>query len=127
MEKAVVTEALGIIGFHLCQRLLEEGVEVLAIDDLSDKRDKEERLHYFGRNALFSFLDREKNNFSFDEVIKGSDVYFHLTDASPDCLTQELQGQIDDVVDKLFVAAETSASHDTHCDTPIQLKCCIVY
>lgn len=39
MRKALVTGASGFIGFHLCQRLLTEGFEVIGIDNLSDYYD----------------------------------------------------------------------------------------
>ncbi|HEX7064482.1 MAG TPA: NAD(P)-dependent oxidoreductase [Bacillales bacterium] len=82
MKKAVVTEAMGFIGFHLCSRLLEEGIEVAAIDNLRNGRDKEEKenkLDYFGRNALFHFYNGEMSNLSVRETFEETDVCFYLT------------------------------------------------
>ncbi|HEU5139074.1 MAG TPA: NAD-dependent epimerase/dehydratase family protein [Bacillales bacterium] len=88
MKKAVVTEALGFIGFHLCDRLLEEGIEVTAIDNLANGRNKEEKenkLDYFGRNALFDFHDGEVKDISMRQPFKEADVCFCLTP----CFLQE--------------------------------------
>ncbi len=35
MKKVLITGAAGFIGSHLCDRLLDEGVEVVGVDDLS--------------------------------------------------------------------------------------------
>ena len=46
-ENVVVTGAAGFIGFHLCQRLLNDGIRVTGIDNLNpyyDVRLKEARL-----------------------------------------------------------------------------------
>ncbi|MCV5446780.1 NAD-dependent epimerase/dehydratase family protein, partial [Escherichia coli] len=34
--KFLVTGAAGFIGFHVCQRLLESGHEVVGIDNMND-------------------------------------------------------------------------------------------
>ena len=39
MTKILVTGACGFIGFHLCNRLLDEGHEILGIDNLNDYYD----------------------------------------------------------------------------------------
>ncbi|HEX6923007.1 MAG TPA: NAD-dependent epimerase/dehydratase family protein [Bacillales bacterium] len=82
MKKAVVTEALGFIGFQLCSRLLEEGIEVAAVDDLkkgSEGAEKENKLNYFGRNALFTFYNGEIAKVSLRKVFEGADVCFDLS------------------------------------------------
>ena len=35
-RKIIVTGSAGFIGFHLCKNLLNEGVQVLGIDNLND-------------------------------------------------------------------------------------------
>lgn len=81
MEKVVVIDALSFIGFHLCSRLLEEGIEVTAIDDLEDGKrqaEKEEKLHYFGRNALFTQMFGKREDDDLYEAFNDCDVCFQI-------------------------------------------------
>ena len=51
----VVTGAAGFIGFHLCRRLLESGVNVIGIDNINDYYDihlKERRLEILDKSSL---------------------------------------------------------------------------
>ena len=48
MKKVLVTGGAGFIGFHLCKRLLKEGLSVCSVDNLNDYYDvklKEDRIH----------------------------------------------------------------------------------
>lgn len=84
MNKAVVTGALGFIGYHLCQRLLEEGVEVIGIDACIDSKRKEiqeEMLHHFGRNAQFHFIRENLLHVRFAEFMHDVDTVFHLANS----------------------------------------------
>ena len=59
----LVTGAAGFIGFHTCQRLIDDGVRVIGIDSLNDYYDlnlKEARLE-----KLKSKSKEYKNLFSF--------------------------------------------------------------
>ena len=52
--KILVTGAAGFLGSHLCDRLLEDGHDVLAVDNLYTGR-KENLNHHLG-NPRFEFL-----------------------------------------------------------------------
>lgn len=82
MKKILVTGAAGFIGLHLCKRLLDDGNEVIGIDNLNDYYDinlKIDRLKQIEDNKKFKFIkvdlaDREalSNIFAengFDAVV----------------------------------------------------------
>ncbi len=50
MKKILVTGGAGFIGSHLCQRLLDEGNQVLCVDNF-----------YTGRNCNISHLTDNQN------------------------------------------------------------------
>lgn len=57
-SRVLVTGAAGFIGFHVADRLLDAGAEVLGLDNLTpyyDVRLKEARLAHLGSRASFSF------------------------------------------------------------------------
>ncbi len=82
MKKILVTGSAGFIGYHLCQKLLQRGKEVVGIDNLNEYYDltlKKTRLKLLQEQSPFSFIklnleDREGvkeifSRISFDAVV----------------------------------------------------------
>jgi UDP-glucuronate 4-epimerase len=62
LKRILVTGAAGFIGFHLCLRLLDEGAEVLGLDNLNDYYDpalKRARLSRLDSYSKFSFIRQD--------------------------------------------------------------------
>ena len=71
-RKACVTGGAGFIGAHLVRRLLDRGVEVHVIDNLSTGR--RDRVPEAARLFEADILDTDRIN----EAIEGCDIVFHL-------------------------------------------------
>lgn len=80
MSRALVTGGLGFIGYHLCERLLYEGYEVIVIDSIKDGIDieKEEKWMRIGRNDLLTFFNASLEKMDLKKIIKKVDIVFHL-------------------------------------------------
>ena len=77
MPTSVVTGGAGFLGSHLTDRLLKEGHQVLAIDNLITGNER--NLDHLGGNAKFRFLRHDVTQFI---AVKGPvDYVFHF--ASP--------------------------------------------
>ncbi len=77
MKRCIVTGGAGFIGSHLCDRLLAEGHEVIAIDNLATGR--RENLAAAERSKKFSFYQADVAQFSsIKPLFEGVDWVFHL-------------------------------------------------
>ncbi len=77
MERALVTGGAGFIGSHLVDRLLAEGFEVVALDDLSNGR--EANLEEAKKSKAFSFHRADCSDpKAIAPFFKGVDKVFHL-------------------------------------------------
>src|SRR5260370_2106015 len=61
--RVLVTGEAGLIGFHLCDRLLHEGNEIVALDNVTTGR-LENIAHLWGRDD-FCFIKHDVSNFIF--------------------------------------------------------------
>jgi UDP-glucose 4-epimerase len=74
MKKAIVTGAAGFIGFHLCNRLLNEEVDVVGVD----MAETSDRIDFIARHAGFQFLPIDINEADLKPFVKDCDVIYHL-------------------------------------------------
>lgn len=99
MSKILVTGSAGFIGFHLCKKLLENGSQVIGLDNLNDYYDvslKQDRLKQIEKEKNFKFVrsdiaERDSmatlfSNEKFDVVVNlaaQAGVRFSLTNPHP--------------------------------------------
>jgi UDP-glucose 4-epimerase len=78
--KALITGGAGFVGSHLAERLLEQGHEVLVLDNLSTG--SIENIVHLKTNDRFGYvIDSVTNEPLLAEMIDRSDVIFHLAAA----------------------------------------------
>jgi UDP-glucose 4-epimerase len=78
--KALITGGAGFIGSHLAERLLEDGHEVMVLDNLSTGS-IDNITHLKGRSGFSYTIESVTNESLLAELIDGSDVVFHLAAA----------------------------------------------
>jgi UDP-glucose 4-epimerase len=78
--KALITGGAGFIGSHLAERLLEDGHEVMVLDNLSTGS-IDNIAHLKGRAGFSYTIDSVTNESLLAELIDRSDVVFHLAAA----------------------------------------------
>ena len=78
--KALITGGAGFIGSHLADRLLEDGHQVMVLDNLSTGS-IDNITHLKGRTGFGYTIDSVTNESLLAELIDGCDVVFHLAAA----------------------------------------------
>ena len=78
--KALVTGGAGFIGSHLCERLLDRGCEVWALDDLSTGS-HDNVAHLKDRRDFHLVVDSVLSHSIVNELVHKADVVYHLAAA----------------------------------------------
>ena len=85
MKRALVTGGAGFLGSHLCERLIKEGYEVLAIDNLYTG--SKDNLKSFADNPRFRFQKKDVTDISAKSAcfkgVKFDEIYNLACPASP--------------------------------------------
>ncbi|MCK0472656.1 NAD(P)-dependent oxidoreductase [Halalkalibacter sp. APA_J-10(15)] len=122
MGRALVTGGLGFIGFHLCERLLNEGYEVILVDSMRDDIDveKEEKWMRIGRNASLTFHNEMIENMDLKKMMKKVDIVFHLAalthaDSKWPRLTEVIEKNV--TVTERLIHASTSETRFVYAST----------
>jgi nucleoside-diphosphate-sugar epimerase len=79
--KALVTGAAGFIGSHLCERLLEEGYDVLGVDKFLDNYPRRFKLKNTAgllNRSRFTFLEQDLLQLDLKKLLKDVTYVFHL-------------------------------------------------
>src|SRR2546423_1009893 len=79
--RVVVTGAAGFIGSHLCERLLQDGHEVVGIDSFNDYYDrdrKEANLQNARKHPAFKLVEADLVTAGLSQPLSGASVVFHL-------------------------------------------------
>lgn len=79
-DKALVTGGAGFIGSHLAELLLDDGVEVWALDDLSTGSLENVR-HLRDRQGFHLVVDSVLHSTAVNELVYKCDVVYHLAAA----------------------------------------------
>jgi UDP-glucose 4-epimerase len=78
--RALVTGGAGFIGSHLCERLLEDGWEVYALDDLSTGAMRNVE-HLMSRDDFHLVVDSVLKPAVVNELVHKCDIVYHLAAA----------------------------------------------
>ncbi len=80
-DKVIVTGAAGFIGSHLCERLLDEGRKVVAIESFTDYYSPERKRQHIVPcldNERFTLVEEDINSADLPALFSGADAVFHL-------------------------------------------------
>jgi nucleoside-diphosphate-sugar epimerase len=80
MGRVLVTGAAGFIGSHLCERLLEEGEEVVGVDCFTDYYDpglKRRNITRLLRDSRFSLIEADLRLVPLEPILADVEAVFH--------------------------------------------------
>ena len=75
MEKCIVTGAAGFIGSNLVERLLNENMQVTAVDNDPKRKSF---ISEFTKNKMFKFLLKDINDLKVSNIDDDIDIVYHL-------------------------------------------------
>jgi UDP-glucuronate 4-epimerase len=78
---ALVTGAAGFIGSHLCEALLDDGDQLVAVDCFSgyySRTRKEENLAPLQGRRGFSFVEADLSAAAIEPLLRGVDTVYHI-------------------------------------------------
>lgn len=78
--KVIVTGGAGFLGSHLCEKLIQEGYEVICIDNLSTGSEK--NIEHLKSNSKFQFLNHNVVD-PLPEDLTANQIYHLASPASP--------------------------------------------
>src|SRR4051794_14062669 len=79
--KALITGAAGFIGSHLCERLLEEGYDVVGVDKFLDNYPRQFKVKNIAgllKRPHFRFLEEDLLQLDLKQILNDITYVFHL-------------------------------------------------
>jgi UDP-glucose 4-epimerase len=116
MKKILVTGAAGFIGSHLCERLLEDGNDIVGIDDLSLGRMENinEIIHFQGLKFDFREIDiLNIKNLDWIFQINKFDTVFHFA-ANSDISKGDPQNDIEKTLNTTLAILEKCREYEVN-------------
>ena len=106
MDKAVIVGTYETVGYHLCEALLQEGIEVYGVHirtNLSEANVDEKRL-FIGRNSNFVEKDETSLAHIQNDMFIFIDYYSFYMAGKEDALTQKVQPYLENERDLSLAA-----------------------